>query len=130
MQDHRKLRVYPASLDLCAAVDGIISVLTAQRKFSLAWQLERASFSVAINVAEGAGRHTSADFARFLDMAIGSANEVECCLDLGLRLRLLGSAETAGVYAHIQKVRRMLCALANRIRGGRIRGVRQATGNR
>jgi four helix bundle protein len=129
MQDHRKLRVYPASLDLCVFVDGIVSVLCAVRKLGLAWQMERASMSVTLNIGEGAGRHTPADFARFLDMAIGSANEVECCVDIAVRLHLVTKELAAPLYSQVEKVRGMLCSLSNRVRGKRRASVRQATGN-
>lgn len=85
--------------------------------------------SVALNIAEGAGRHSSPDFARFLDMAIGSANEVECCLDLAIRLRLVTAERTGPAYSQVQIVRRMLCALSNSLRGRRRPPVQQATGN-
>lgn len=46
-------------------------------KKGLCDQLQRAVVSISSNVAEGAGRPTDADFAHFLDNALGSANEVE-----------------------------------------------------
>jgi len=119
MQDHRKLRVYPESLELCADVFKLIQLLPMDQKFGLSAQIGRASMSVAINIAEGAGRDTSNDFARFLDKAVGSANEVECCLDIGIKVKFLRPDQTAKVQRRVERVRSMLCALTKSVRGRR-----------
>jgi four helix bundle protein len=119
MQDHRKLRVYPESLELCADVFRITPLLPFDQRFGLSSQIGRASMSVALNIAEGAGRDTSNDFAHFLDMAVGSANEVECCLDIAVKLNFLGLDQTDGVRRRVGKVRSMLCALIKTVRGRR-----------
>jgi four helix bundle protein len=78
--DHEKLRAYQDSLRFAAFVDAIISELPA--KVSARDQLDRASTSVVLNIAEGDGRRSRTDRCRFLDMARGSALESAACLDL------------------------------------------------
>jgi four helix bundle protein len=48
-------------------------------QFELASQTKRATYSIAMNIAEGCGRNSEKDFLHFLDMALGSAHEVEYC---------------------------------------------------
>src|SRR5688572_20384707 len=126
MQDHRKLRVYAERLHLCVSVYKLTKLIPFDQRFTLTSQMQRSAMSVSLNIAEGAGRQTNRDFARFLDMAVGSSNEVECCLDLSVRLQFVKPDRTALIQKRVEAVRSMLCSLLNTIRGKRPR--RQATG--
>jgi four helix bundle protein len=78
--DHEKLRAYQEALQFVAWVDSVLKRIpprTAARD-----QLDRASTSVALNLAEGNGKRSSADRCRFLDIARGSAVECAACLDI------------------------------------------------
>src|SRR5690349_12508973 len=80
MFDHEKLRVYQASIEFAAWAEE--SVLADLPKTLAAWnQLDRASTSIPLNIAEGNGKFTSADRCRFFDNARGSALECAACLD-------------------------------------------------
>lgn len=79
-------------------------------------QIRRASSSIAINIAEGCGRGSDADFARFLQMSFGSASETEYLLILCFELGYI----TSDVYERkiflIQEVKKMLAKLMSSIR--------------
>ena len=78
--DHEKLEVYQRSLVLSAWVGELLESLP---KSSALWkQLDRASISIALNIAEGNGKYTPADRCRFFDIARGSALESAAALDL------------------------------------------------
>ena len=78
--DHEKLKVYHDSIRFVAWVDELLQ--TVPKSVSVYNQLERASTSVPLNIAEGNGKHTSADRCRFFDTARGSALECAACLDV------------------------------------------------
>ena len=78
--DHEKLKVYQDSIRFVAWVDELLQ--TVPKSVSVYNQLERASTSVPLNIAEGNGKHTSADRCRFFDTARGSALECAACLDV------------------------------------------------
>lgn len=88
MQDYSKLLVWQRARSLTVAVHEATRYVRPQTAPGLRGQLMRATMSISATVAEGAGRETRTDFARFITMAISSASEVEhhltVCTDLGL----------------------------------------------
>ncbi len=72
--------------------------------------------SIPCNIAEGCARSTDADFARFLDIAIGSASEVECQLLLARDLEYLQKTESAELLEQVMRVKRMLSKFITTLR--------------
>ncbi|MCA9491849.1 MAG: four helix bundle protein [Myxococcales bacterium] len=89
--DHEKLDVYRVAIDFVAIADGIVEGLPRGRGY-LADQLLRAATSIVLNIAEGAGEHSTSEKARFYRMARRSATECAAVLDVCRKLGL-GSAE-------------------------------------
>lgn len=80
--DHEKLKVYQRAIEFSGWVADIIREI--QIKNSINDQLDRASSSIALNIAEGNGKFTGRDRCRYLDIARGSALECSSCLDIML----------------------------------------------
>lgn len=78
--DHEKLRVYQDALRFVAFADPILGAIPA--KLSARDQLDRASTSIVLNIAEGNGKRSRPDRCRYLDIARGSALECAACLDV------------------------------------------------
>ena len=89
--DHEKLEVYQASLEFITWTLALLDRLPASA--SVRNQLDRASTSVPLNIAEGNGKFTSPDRCRFFDNARGSALESAACLDVLVAKRFFGTAE-------------------------------------
>ena len=70
-------KVWQDAVTFATLVYQVTSQLPWFEKKGLCDQLQRAVVSISSNIAEGSARSTDADFARFLDQALGSANEVE-----------------------------------------------------
>jgi len=96
MRDHTKLRAFQLADELALAVYAATAVFPKHELFGLAQQLRRATVSCASNIVEGCARHSEADYIRFLDIAYGSACEIEYQLSLAERLGYL-KAEPARV---------------------------------
>jgi four helix bundle protein len=109
MQDYRKVRAYPESLTLLIAVYRFTGRLPSDQRFVLCSQIQKAALSVPLNIAEGAGRSTRPDFARFIDQALGSTNEVECGLQIAVALGRVNSKAIQPIQAQVEVVRKMLC---------------------
>ena len=86
MQDYRNLTAWQRAHALTLEVYRLSRSFPKNERFGLTSQMQRAAGSIAMNIAEGAGRHSGRDFARFLDMAAGSASEVQYQLGLATDL--------------------------------------------
>ena len=86
MQDHRQLDVWQRALDYAVSVYQFSADLPREERYNLSAQLRSAAASVPMNVAEGRGCSTNAEFARFLGYAYRSLKEVATGLELCQRL--------------------------------------------
>jgi four helix bundle protein len=111
MQDFRQLKVWMKSHSLVLSVYKATSSFPKSEVFGLTNQIRRASVSIPSNIAEGCGRGSDQDFARFLQMAMGSASEVEYQLLLARDLAYLTDAEYSLRAQDVIEVKRMLAAL-------------------
>ena len=90
--DHEKLDVYQNSIEFVGWVDELLRVIP--KSLAVHDQLERASTSIPLNIAEGNGKYTSADRCRFFDIARGSALECAACLDVLVAKKRIDSADS------------------------------------
>jgi len=84
--DHERLDVYQRALEFMVTANEIVESLPKGRAY-LADQLNRASSSIVLNIAEGAGEFSPADKARFYRIARRSATESAAILDVCHKLR-------------------------------------------
>jgi four helix bundle protein len=103
MRDHTKLRAFEVSDGLVLDVYKVTKGFPREEQFGLTSQLRRAAVSIASNIVEGCARNSEADYLHFLDMAYGSAREVEYQISLGHRLGYLTSEEFASLKAKCEE---------------------------
>jgi four helix bundle protein len=84
--------------------------------YGLTSQLRRAAASIPANIAEGCGRNGDAELARFLVIALGSANELDYHLPLAFDLGYLDASDHERLTYEAQGVSRMLAAFIDRLR--------------
>jgi len=89
--------------------------LPVEERYGLSAQMRRAAVSISSNIAEGAGRGTDKDFARFLQMAFGSASELEYQLLLSAELQFLKSDKANELTSQLQEIKRMLSSLLTKL---------------
>lgn len=77
MHRFKDLEIWKKSRLFCSEIYNVTAHFPSEEKFGITNQLRRASVSIPSNIAEGAARNSSKDFARFLEIAIGSAYEIE-----------------------------------------------------
>jgi len=116
LRDFRELKVWQRGYQLSLAVYQASAHFPATEKYGLTSQIRRAAVSVVANIAEGCGRSGEADFARFLDIAMGSASELECCLQLARDLELLNRPDYSNLQESVTELKRMLTSLIRKLR--------------
>jgi len=116
MKDFRTLLVWQRSHALVLEIYRVTGRFPGDEAFGLKAQLRRAAASVPTNIAEGCGRGGDSDFARFVQIALGSASETEYHLLLAKDLGYLGDREHDDMTQEIQEVKRMLTGLRARLR--------------
>ena len=84
--------------------------------YGITSQLRRAVLSIPTNIAEGTGRGSDADFKRFLQIAFGSASEVEYLLLLSIELKFIKDEEGKNLEAQIIEVKKMLSSLITKLK--------------
>ena len=105
--DHEKLDVYGLAMDFVALADELAASLPRGRAY-LADQLRRASTSVTLNIAEGAGEFSRKDKARFYRMARRSAVECAAAIDVCAELELTDAEKLAAGREQMVRVISML----------------------
>ena len=111
------LDIYHLSVEVAALVYELTGDFPADERFGLTNQLRRAATSVTLNIAEGRGRGTDKDFARFLMQSRGSLYEVVSALHLAVRLGYLPEAETERVNELARELSAKLTAFCNKLGG-------------
>ncbi len=116
MKDFRRLQVWHKAHALVLAVYRASAKFPSDERYGLTSQVRRASVSISANIAEGCGRRTDDDFARFLDYAMGSASEVEYHLLLARDLGFLGAGTHEHLHEQTTEVKRMLASFLGKLR--------------
>jgi len=87
-----------------------------EERFGLASQMRRAAISIPSNIVEGCARHTETEFLRFLDMAYGSARELEYQVSVAHRLGYLPQEQYDPLCAACVETSKVLSGLIRSIR--------------
>ena len=107
--DHEKLNVYQRSLEFVAWATELLERIP--HKLSAHGQIDRASTSIPLNIAEGNGRYTPADRCRFFDTARGSTLECAAALDVLIARKVLTEKEIQDGKAQLIEIVNMLVGL-------------------
>lgn len=115
MKDYKKFLVWQKSHQLTLDVYKILHSFPKEEMFGLTSQMKRASSSIPTNIAEGCGRNSDKDFARFLVIAFGSANELEYQIILSSDLNFIQSELSEKLLAQFEEVKKMLNGLITKL---------------
>lgn len=116
MKNFRELKVWEKAHQLTLAIYRVTGSLPREELYGLTSQIRRCCTSIPANIAEGCGRGGDTEFAHFLQMALGSASELDYHLLLARDLRYLSEADYGRLAGEVSEVQRMLTAFIQRLR--------------
>ncbi len=108
------LKVYQDSISLSGEIYSLTKSWPKEETFGLTNQIRRASFSVALNIAEGTSRGKR-EFAHFLDMASGSCFETVACLQIANQNGYIPTDTQNKFYIKLSNLSKMISGLKNKL---------------
>ncbi|CAM4385448.1 four helix bundle protein [Zobellia nedashkovskayae] len=115
MRDYRKYKVWELGHEITLNIYKSTSNFPKQEIYGIVSQMRRAAYSIPSNIVEGCGRESDAEFRRFLIISQGSANELEYFTVLAKDLGYLEQESFAELNDKVDKIRRSLNNLINKI---------------
>ena len=116
MKDFRSLLVWEKAHQLTLKVYQSLGLFPKEERYALADKIRRAAVSIPANIAEGCGRGSDADFARFHQIAMGSASELEYEILLAKDLGFLSADDYLALNNPISEVKQMLASFLKKLK--------------
>ena len=119
MRDFRELKVWEKAHRLTLDVYRATGAFPREELYGLTSQIRRAAVSIGANIAEGAGKSSRPDFARFLQIGLGSASELEYHLLLSRDLDYLEPESYQTLLSQVSEVKKMLTGFIQYLYGAK-----------
>ena len=117
MRDFKKYDVWQISHDLVLNVYKITASFPASEKYQLITQMQRAAYSIPSNLSEGCGRESDKDFNRFVQIALGSAHELEYFFILARDLSFIDQTSYETLDHQVNEIKKKLYNLSKKLKG-------------
>lgn len=115
MQNFRNLKVWQTSHQLVKEIYQCTKLFPKEETYGLTSQIRRSCVSIPSNISEGCGRGSDKDFARFVQIALGSASELEYQIFLAYELIYLSKTNYSNLTKDIQSIKKMLTSLKKKL---------------
>lgn len=116
MRNYRDLKVWEKAHRLTLDIYKATTKFPKEEQYNLTSQIRRASVSIPTNIAEGSGKNSNLDLARFLQISFGSTHEVEYLIFLSFELAFLDNNEFTKLNSDIGEIKAMLISLIKKVR--------------
>jgi four helix bundle protein len=123
MRNYRDLLVWEKAHNLTLCIYRETQSFPREERFGITSQIRRAASSIGANLAEGCGRRSDGEMARFVQIAMGSAAELSYHLLLCRDWGLLGAEQFNHLASATEEIMRMLSALSARVKTSGSRGI-------
>ena len=112
MHKFRELKVWQRSMDFATGIYELSADFPRSEQSGLTNQIRRAAISISLNIAEGAGAGSDAEFRKFLSYALRSTYEVMAALEIVNRLGFCTSEKITGPLSEADEIAAMIVGLS------------------
>ena len=116
MKNYENLLVWQRAHQCAVKIQRTSNSITRTGNTELINQMRRAALSIPANLAEGCGRGSDIDFAKFVQIAVGSSTELEYHLRFAVDSELISRAEFEARQKEVVEVRKMMIGLLKKLR--------------
>ncbi|WKK58110.1 four helix bundle protein [Sphingobacterium sp. BN32] len=116
MHNLKEIKVWKKAIKLATEIFLVVSDFPKEEKFGLSNQIKRAAVSVASNIAEGAGRNSNKEFARFLSIANGSCYELLTQITIASKLGLMDKSKSEEICKNIVEIQKMIYGFKKKLK--------------
>ena len=116
MKNFKDIKVWKKAHDLTLKVYKVTELFPKDERYGLTSQIRRAVSSIPTNIAEGCGKSTDSDFARFLDVSFGSASELEYQILLVKDLGYIDEEIYSELLPELIEIKKMLSKFIKSVR--------------
>lgn len=117
MRDFRKLKVWEKGHQLTLTIYQVTQSFPHDELYGLTSQMRRAAMSIPANIAEGCGKGSEAELARYMLIAMGSASELEYHTLLAHDLGFLDAEKYNQLNRNVIEIKQMLAPFINKLKG-------------
>lgn len=115
MHNYKELNVWSKSVDLATEIYKVTTAFPRSELYGLTSQMRRCSVSISSNIAEGSGRSSQIEFARFLRISNGSSYELETLLIISGKLGYLKQEDQEKIYRSLIEIQKMLYTIIKKV---------------
>jgi len=115
MHNFRKLNIWVKSIEFVTDIYRITNSFPKEEKFGLVSQMQRSAVSIPTNIAEGSAKSSNKDFARFIEMSIGSSYELETELLVSNNLSYINKETFLQIQNKLIELQKMISAFKDQL---------------
>jgi four helix bundle protein len=115
MHNFKKLDIWIKSMNIVTEIYKITNTFPSCERFGLVSQMQRSAVSIPTNIAEGSAKTSNKDFARFLEMSIGSSFELETELIVSCNLNYIDTIVYENLLSEIAEIQKMIYGFKNKL---------------
>ena len=116
MKNFKELRIWQKGMDIAVNCFKLTEEFPKEEKFGLCIQITRAGVSIPSNIAEGSSRSSEKDYARFIEISMGSSYEVETQLLIAQRLSYGNQSLLSQTITDVNDEQKMLMGFGNKLK--------------
>jgi len=115
MHNFKKLSIWIKSVDFVTEIYKVTNTFPVNERFGLISQLQRAAVSVPTNISEGSAKSSNKDFARFLEISLGSTFELETELFVSLNLSYIDQEQYNQLQEKLAELQKMIIGFKDKL---------------